>query len=150
MAKDSRKCKSLLNRLSELSFPNDFMLRAYPKKPPIEYEICGKVGGNSMNKYTGSSFDNFLEDEGILKEVSARAKKRLLTLQINDIMETTNLSKICLAEKINTDITQLDRLLDPGNTSIILLWNHWIGLPMPWENDSESSSPNLPQLKFNR
>ena len=73
-----------------------------------------------MNKYTGSSFDDFLQEEGILEEVSARAQKRLLALQINDIMQTTNLNKIWLAEKMDTDVTQLDRLLDPEDTSITL------------------------------
>ncbi len=73
-----------------------------------------------MNKYTGSSFDGFLQEEGILEEVSARAQKRLLALQINDIMQTTNLNKIWLAEKMDTDVTQLDQLLDPDDTSITL------------------------------
>lgn len=73
-----------------------------------------------MNKYSGSNFDNFLEEEGILEEVSVRAQKRLLALQINDIMQAANISKTRLAEKMNTDIVQLDRLLDPDNTSITL------------------------------
>jgi antitoxin HicB len=73
-----------------------------------------------MNKYSGSSFDNFLEEEGIHEEVSARAQKRLLALQIADIMQATKLSKIALAEKMHTDVTQLERVLDPENTSITL------------------------------
>ena len=39
-----------------------------------------------MNKYSGSNFDDFLAEEGLLEEVSARAQKRLLALQIEDIM----------------------------------------------------------------
>ncbi len=73
-----------------------------------------------MNKYSGSDFDDFLQEEGILEAVSARAQKRLLALQINDIMQAANLNKIWLAEKMNTDVTHLDRLLDPDNTSITL------------------------------
>ena len=73
-----------------------------------------------MNKYSGSNFDDFLKDEGLLEEVSARAQKRLLALQIDDIMRAENLSRTRLAEKMNTDIVQLDRLLDPDNTSITL------------------------------
>ena len=73
-----------------------------------------------MNKYSGSNFDDFLEEEGILEEVSARAQKRLLALQIEDIMKVANLSKTGLAEKMKTDVTQLDRLLDPDNTSTTL------------------------------
>jgi antitoxin HicB len=83
-----------------------------------------------MNKYTGSSFDDFLQEEGILEEVSARAQKRLLALQINDIMQTTNLNKIWLAEKMDTDVTQLDRLLDPEDTSITLQSLNCLALAM--------------------
>ena len=35
-----------------------------------------------MNPYTGTNFDDFLAEEGILEEVSARALERLLALQI--------------------------------------------------------------------
>ncbi len=73
-----------------------------------------------MNKYSGSNFDDFLAEEGILEEVSARALKRLLALQIADIMAETNISKAKLAEKMNTSRSQLDRLLDPENTAITL------------------------------
>ncbi|MDE0186522.1 MAG: hypothetical protein OXP71_13880 [Candidatus Poribacteria bacterium] len=37
-----------------------------------------------MNKYSGSNFDDFLREDGILEEVSERARLRLLTLQIKD------------------------------------------------------------------
>jgi DNA-binding Xre family transcriptional regulator len=73
-----------------------------------------------MNKYSGSDFDDFLAEEGILEEVSARAQKRLLALQIADIMEASNLTKVELAERLNTSRSQLDRLLDPENTTITL------------------------------
>jgi len=41
-------------------------------------------------------------------------------MQIDDIMQAANLSKTRLAEKMNTDIVQLERLLAPDNTSITL------------------------------
>jgi hypothetical protein len=40
-----------------------------------------------MNRYTGGNFDQFLQEEGILEEVSAKAHKRLLVLQLADIYE---------------------------------------------------------------
>ena len=47
-----------------------------------------------MNKYSGSNFDDFLAEEGILEEVSERAQKRLLALQIEeDIVNATIQSK---------------------------------------------------------
>ena len=73
-----------------------------------------------MNKYSGSNFDDFLAEEGILEEVSARAQKRLLALQVADIMEESNFTKSWLAEKMQTSRSQLDRVLDPNNTSITL------------------------------
>lgn len=73
-----------------------------------------------MNKHSGTNFDDFLVEEGILEEVSARALKRLLAFQIADIMAETNISKAKLAEKMNTSRSQLDRLLDPENTAITL------------------------------
>ena len=72
------------------------------------------------NEYSGSDFDTFLEEEGILEEVSTGAQKRLLSLQIADIMAEENLTKSEVAARMNTSRSQLDRLLDPSNTSITL------------------------------
>ena len=73
-----------------------------------------------QNKFTGSDFDEFLAEEGILEEVSTRAQKRLLALQVADILTETNLTKSQLAERMNTSRSQLERLLDPNNTAITL------------------------------
>ena len=54
-----------------------------------------------MNKYSGSNFDDFLEDEGILEEVSALAQERL---------------KVFQAEKMSTDTEKLDQLFDTDST----------------------------------
>ncbi len=37
-----------------------------------------------MNKHSGSNFDDFLAEAGILEEVSAGAQKRLLALQVEE------------------------------------------------------------------
>ncbi len=73
-----------------------------------------------MNQYTGSDFDDFLEEEGILEEVSAKAHKRLLALQLADIMKENSMTKTSLAAKLKTSRSQLDRILDPDNTSITI------------------------------
>jgi antitoxin HicB len=78
------------------------------------------MGEGTMNKYSGSNFDDFLAEEGILEEVSARALKRLVALQIADIMQETKMTKTLLAQKLQTSRSQVDRLLDPDNTSITL------------------------------
>jgi len=73
-----------------------------------------------MNKYSGSNFDDFLAEEGILKETSAKALKRLLALQIADVMKETDLTETSLAQKMQTNRSQLNRLLDPDNISVTL------------------------------
>jgi DNA-binding Xre family transcriptional regulator len=73
-----------------------------------------------MNQYSGSNFDDFLAEEGILEEVSVRAQKRLLALQLADIMKDAQVTKTALAQKMHTSRSQIDRLLDPENTSITL------------------------------
>jgi len=73
-----------------------------------------------MNKYTGSDFDQFLEEEGLLDEVTVRAHKRLLAIQLREAMERSQISKKELAEKLQTSRSQLDRLLDPDNTAVTL------------------------------
>ncbi|MCP4594780.1 MAG: XRE family transcriptional regulator, partial [bacterium] len=69
---------------------------------------------------SGSDFDSFLEEEGILEEVSAKAHKRLLALQLGDIMRESSISKTGLAERLHATTDQVDLLLDPENTAITL------------------------------
>jgi len=73
-----------------------------------------------MNKFKGSNFDDFLEEEGILEEVSAKAHKKLLALQLSDIMLEKQITKTSLAAKLKTSRSQLDRILDPDNSSITI------------------------------
>lgn len=70
--------------------------------------------------HIGSSFDDFLEAEGILGEVSAIALKRLLAWQITQVMEIQGFSKASMADAMNTSRSALDRLLDPENVAITL------------------------------
>ena len=72
------------------------------------------------NKFSGSDFDDFLAGEGILEEVSARALKRLLAMQLAEIMAESQISKSRLAELLSTSRSQVDRLLDPENTAVTL------------------------------
>ena len=73
-----------------------------------------------MNQYSGSDFDDFLKEEGIFQEVTVRAQKRHLVLQLLDAMEQSQLNKSQLAAKLQTSRSQVDRLLDPDNTTITL------------------------------
>lgn len=60
-----------------------------------------------MNKYEGGSFDDFLAEEGILEEVTERALKRLLALEIENMVSTASVSRTSSAKPMNTDLVQL-------------------------------------------
>jgi DNA-binding Xre family transcriptional regulator len=68
----------------------------------------------------GSSFDDFLKEEGFYEEVTARAIKRVITRQLDVLMQEQGLTKSELAKRMETSRAQLDRLLDPENESVTL------------------------------
>jgi DNA-binding Xre family transcriptional regulator len=68
----------------------------------------------------GPSFDDFLKDEGIYEEVTARAIKRVIVRQLDALMQQQGISKTELARTMKTSRAQLDRLLDPENESVTL------------------------------
>jgi DNA-binding Xre family transcriptional regulator len=68
----------------------------------------------------GSSFDEFLKEEGLYEEVTARAIKRVIARQLDALMQEQGLTKASLAKRMRTSRAQLDRLLDPDNESVTL------------------------------
>jgi hypothetical protein len=68
----------------------------------------------------GSSFDAFLDEQGILEECEEKAIKQILADQIKVAMEKERLTKAAKAERMQTSRRALDRLLDPTNTSVTL------------------------------
>ncbi len=74
-----------------------------------------------MSKHIGSSFDDFLEEEGLLAEAEAIAVKRVITFQLKALMKEQKLNKTQLANRMKTSRSALDRLLDPDNPSVTLL-----------------------------
>jgi antitoxin HicB len=68
----------------------------------------------------GSSLEDFLAEEGILEEVQAQALKEVIAWQIEQAMAAQKLSKSAMAARMATSRAQLDRLLDPKNTSVTL------------------------------
>jgi antitoxin HicB len=73
-----------------------------------------------MNKYIGSNFDDFLEEEGLLAETEAIAIKRVIACQVAELMKSQNMSKVAMAKKMKTSRSALDRFLDPENKSVTL------------------------------
>ena len=72
------------------------------------------------NPCVGSSLDDLLEEDGVLAEVTAVALKQVLAWQVLREMQKRGLSKSQMAVAMSTSRTSLDRLLDPGNTSVTL------------------------------
>jgi antitoxin HicB len=72
------------------------------------------------NKYSGSTFDSFLQEEGIKPEVETVAIKRVLAWQFKQAMEQQHKSKVSMAKELHTSRSQLDRLLDPNKLSVTL------------------------------
>lgn len=76
---------------------------------------------NKLNqKYIGSNFDNFLNEIGILEEVTAVAHKRILAEQIKQIMEQKHITKTEMAKKMETSRAAVNRLLNPNNPNVTL------------------------------
>lgn len=72
------------------------------------------------SKHIGSSFDDFLEEEGELEDVTQVAIKRVLAWQIEQAMKEKKLTKVEMARRMQTSRSQLDRLLDPRKTHVKL------------------------------
>jgi antitoxin HicB len=80
-----------------------------------------KVGrGNKTFDHRGSSFRNFLDEEGIREEVESMAVKRVLAWQLERVMRKRRKTKQAMAKELRTSRSQLDRLLDPRNVSVSL------------------------------
>lgn len=79
-----------------------------------------KMARKKKTGSVGSSLDEFLRDDGSYERVTARAIKRVLARQLDDLMKRDKISKTELASRMNTSRAQLDRLLDPENDSVTL------------------------------
>ena len=56
-----------------------------------------------MNRYSGGNFDDFLKEEGIYEEVTERARKRLLVLQLGDMIKVLIRRKTTFDKKVNSE-----------------------------------------------
>ena len=74
----------------------------------------------SSNPHIGSSLDNFLDEENLLTQVNEIAIKRVIAWQIQQEIETKQMTKTGVAKAMGTSRAAVDRLLDPDNTSVTL------------------------------
>jgi predicted XRE-type DNA-binding protein len=68
----------------------------------------------TRNKHIGSNFDDFLAEEGILAESKGAAVKQVIAYQLQQWMQTQQLSKTAMATKMRVSQNTLDRLLNPA------------------------------------
>lgn len=73
------------------------------------------------NKALGSTFDDFLTEEGIAEDVENGAIKKLIAYQLQEALMAEHISKTELAARLHTSRAALDRLLDPDNDSVTIL-----------------------------
>ena len=70
-----------------------------------------KRRSGKRNPHHGSSFDSFLEEEGLLEEATAKALKRVMAWQLEQAMKQRKVTKAALAKRLRTSRSQLDRIL---------------------------------------
>lgn len=72
-------------------------------------------------KHIGSSFESFLEQEGILEEVNVAAIKAVIARNLKEYMNKMKITQTEMAKQLKTSRPGLKRLLDPENYSVTLL-----------------------------
>ncbi len=73
-----------------------------------------------MNEHIGSSFDDFLEEEGIKEEVENAAVKKIIAIGMQDEMAAKGITKTEMAARMGTNRAAVDRLLNPQNNAVTL------------------------------
>ena len=68
----------------------------------------------------GSSFEDFLIEQGTYEETTERAVKRVLAFQLAEEMKAKGITKVKMAEMLDTSRSQLNRLLDPSADNVTL------------------------------
>ena len=68
----------------------------------------------------GSSFDDFLKEEGMYEEAREAALLRVFAWKIREAMKAKSITKVEMARRMNTSRSQLDRLLDPTSDKVEL------------------------------
>ena len=75
---------------------------------------------SNRNKHVGTSFEDFLKEEGLEEEATAHATKRVLAWQVSKAMKEKGISKSEMAKRMQTSRSQLERFLNPDNSKVLL------------------------------
>jgi antitoxin HicB len=75
----------------------------------------------TLNKeYLGTSLEDWLVEEGILQESTLAAAKKVIAWQLSEEMRRKKITKMRMAELMETSRAQLDRVLDPMSSNTTL------------------------------
>lgn len=66
------------------------------------------------------TLDDFLDEEGIREEVTLRAVKTVIALQLRQAMTDRNMTLSAMAAEMDTSRAQLNRVLDPEEFNVTL------------------------------
>lgn len=74
----------------------------------------------TRNKRIGSSFDDFLAEEGLLEYANATAAKRVIAWQLAEAMKHAGITKTEMAARMHTSRAAVNRVLDENDTALTL------------------------------
>jgi len=66
---------------------------------------------SEKNPHWGTTFDDFLKEEGIYEEVTTHAIQRVLAWQVEQAMKQQGITKARLAELLQASRAQVERIL---------------------------------------
>ena len=78
--------------------------------------MCGDIENGEALQF----FEDFLREQGTLEDTDERAVKRVLAFQLAAEMKQQTISKVEMAQRMNTSRSQLDRFLDPEYATVAL------------------------------
>lgn len=67
-----------------------------------------------------TTLNAFLDEQGVRAEVTDRAIKRVIAMQLERAMKESHLTRTAMAERMDTSRAQLARILDPDEFNVSL------------------------------
>ena len=78
------------------------------------------MGDDHQGKHIGSSFDDFLAEEGLLAEAHAVAQQRVIAFQLEQELQRRGWTRADLADRLGIPHLVVDHLLDPEDLTVDL------------------------------
>jgi antitoxin HicB len=100
--------------------PTSEIIARHQQIPNLDTTEIKTRKNRKRNQHPDSTFDSFLEEEGIREEAEAVAIKRVLAGQLARAMRKRQDTRRAMAKQLRTNRSQLDRLPDARNVSVTL------------------------------